>query len=183
MKRFSKVLVGVGVVLVLVAALWGRMVVPRVVKFPSAVDRTDHYSGTFVTFLSMLQRARRLPNHSVQPLTIDRRVASVPGAAGADVALLQETATAHMGDRTVVQANVYAVDRRTMQNVADPRAWTFTPGNVVDRTGSYYVTTPMDMASTGVSLPIWKPEAGTTYPLTSMTPATGSVAGTGLVYL
>ena len=37
-----------------------------------------------------------------------------------------------------------------MQNVADPRAWTFTPANVVDRSGTYYLTLPMGVDSTGV---------------------------------
>jgi hypothetical protein len=41
----------------------------------------------------------------------------------------------------------------------------------------------MGLHSTGEALSIWKPEAGTSYPLASTTPATGTEAGTKLVYL
>jgi len=78
---------------------------------------------------------------------------------------------------------VYAVNRRTMQNVADPRAWTFTPDNVVDRTGTYYVTLPMDLGSSGQQFKIWKPEAGTSYAIASTTPATGRAGGANVVSL
>jgi hypothetical protein len=88
-----------------------------------------------------------------------------------------------MGDRTLVEENLFAVNRRTMQNVSDPRAWTSTPENVVDRTGSYYLTLPMGLSSSGESLQIWKAEAGTSYSIKSGTPATGEAGGVKVVYL
>jgi hypothetical protein len=182
MHRLPKVLIGIGVALVAVGALWNPIVVPRVVKLTDNIDPTDTYTGTFTTYLDAATGATLATPIEV-PLTIDRHVVSVPGGTSADVALLHETATAHMGDRTVVQENVYAVNRRTMQNVADPRAWTFTPGNVIDRTGTYYVTLPMDLASSGEQLKIWKPEAGTSYDLVSTTPATGTAGGADVVNL
>jgi hypothetical protein len=181
-RRTSKVLVGASLALFGVAALWQPVVVPQIVKLPDDVDRTDTYTGTFVTYLDASTGATLATPLEV-PLTIDRHVVTVPGGTGADVALLHETATAHMGDRSVVQESVYAVDRRTMQNVADPRAWTFTPDNVVDRTGTYYVTLPMDLAATGQQLRIWKPEAGTSYEVATANPATGQAGGTDVVLL
>jgi len=182
MRTTSKALVGVGVVLFAAAALWHPVIEPRVVKLPDNVDRTDTYTGTFTTYLDAATGAT-LATPLETPLTIDRHVVTVPNSTTAEITLLHETATAHMGDRSVVQESVYAVNRRTMQNVADPRAWTFTPDNVIDRTGTYYVTLPMDLASSGVSLHIWKPEAGTSYEIASTSPATGQAGGTGVVNL
>ena len=182
MKRPAKVLIGVGVALLVATVGWSPLVVPRLVKLPGDINRTDHYSGTFVTFVDQSSGAT-LASPLVVPLTIDRHVASVPGATTAHVSLLHETITAHMGANTVVQQNVYAVDRRSMQNIADPRAWTFTPGNVVDRSGTYYLTLAMGVHPTGVSIKVWKPEAGASYPVTSTTPAKGVAASSRVVYL
>ncbi len=182
MHRFSKTLIGGGVALLVAAAVWHPLVVPQLVKLPDKVDRTDRYSGTFVTFLDQSTGATLATPLEV-PLTIDRHVATVPGGTTAHVSLLRETATVHMGDQKIVQESVYAVDRRTMQNVSDPRAWTFSPGNVLDRTGTYYLTLPMGMQPSGEHFQIWKPEAGTSYGLTSTTPATGLSGGAHVVYL
>jgi hypothetical protein len=51
MHLFSKALIGGGVALFMAAAVWHPLVVPQLVKLPANVDRTDVYSGTFVTFL------------------------------------------------------------------------------------------------------------------------------------
>jgi len=181
-KRSAKVLIGCGAVFLAAAVVWSPLVVPQLVKLPDNINRTDHYSGTFVTFIDQ-SSAATLATPLVVPLTIDRHVATVSGATTAHVSLLQETITAHMGDKTVVQQNVYAVNRRTMQNVADPRAWTFTPGNVLDRTGTYYLTLGMGVHSSGVSVKVWKPEAGASYPLKSTTPAKGVEGASHVVNL
>lgn len=182
MRRSSKVLLSGGLVLGVGALAWTPVAVPRIVKLPTNVDRTDHYEGNLVTFIDRTT-GTALATPSAVPLTIDRHIASIPGASGAHVTLLKETTTAHMGGQDVVQEHVYAVDRRTMENVADPRAYTFTPDNVLDRSGTYYLTLPMGVHSSGEALSIWKPEAGASYPLVSTTPATGTEAGTKVVYL
>jgi hypothetical protein len=176
------VLLAGGLVLGVAAVAWTPVAVPRIVKLPTDIDRTDHYTGNLVTFIDRTT-GTALATPSVVPLTIDRHIAGVEGESGAHVALLKETVTAHMGGQDVVQENVYAVDRRTMENVADPRAYTFTPDNVIDRSGTHYLTLPMSLDSKGEALSIWKPEAGASYPLVSTTPATGIEAGTKAVYL
>jgi hypothetical protein len=182
MRKLSKILIGGGALLLAIALLWTPLVVPRLVKLPADVDRTDRYAGTFVTFLDAAT-GETLATPIEEPLTVDRHVATVPGETGAGVTLLEETATVRMGDRTVVQQSRYAVDRRTMENVADDRAWTFEPGNVVDRSGTYYVTLPMGLDSSGETFRIWKPEAGTSYQVTSTEPATGTAGGASVVNL
>ena len=182
MRRSARVLIGCGAVFFAAAVAWSPLVVPQLVKLPDNINRTDRYSGTFVTFIDQASGAT-LATPLVVPLTIDRHVVTVGGATTAHVSLLHETITAHMGDKTVVQQNVYAVNRRTMQNVADPRAWTFTPGNVLDRTGTYYLTLAMGTHPSGVNVKVWKPEAGASYPLSSTTPAKGVESGTHVVNL
>lgn len=182
MHRFAKFLLGGGLLLGAAALAWRPVVVPQTVKFPTNVDRTYHYAGSLVTFVDP-QTGATLATPATVPLTIDRQVTSVPGATGAHVAVLKETITAHMGDRTAVQENVYALDRRTMKNISDPQAYTYAAGNVLDRSGTYYLTMPMGLDASGESLSIWKPEAGASYPLVSTTPARGTEGGTKVVYL
>ncbi len=182
MHLFSKALVGAGVAMFLAASVWHPLVVPKLVKLPDNVDRTDVYSGTFVTFIDQATGAT-LASPIEVPLTVERHVFTEPGGTTAKVSLLHQTITAHMGDRTQVQQDVFAVDRRTMENVTNPKAWTFVPENVVDRSGTYYLTLPMSLKSTGERFPMWKAEAGASYTVSSATPATGKAGGANVVYL
>jgi len=54
------------------------------------------------------------------------------------------------------------MDRSTVANVADPRAYAFEPSNVVDRSGAYRVNLPFDTNPTG-TYSVYKNEVGTTY--------------------
>jgi hypothetical protein len=75
----------------------------------------------------------------------------------------QETITQSAGDIfDATQTNVYVMDRRTLQNVADDRAYAFDPSNVVDRSGAYRLNLPFDTSS-GSTYEIYKNEIGTTY--------------------
>lgn len=182
MRRTAGALLVAGLLLATPAAAWRPVMVPRLVKFPTNVNRTDHYAGTMVTYLDRTTGAT-LASPSSVPLTLDRHLQSVPGGSSSRVSLVKETITAHIGDQTTVQENVYAVDRRTMENVADPRAFTFTPDNVLDRSGTYYLTMPMDLKSSGEKEAIWKPEGGASYSAVSASPGKGSEGDTKVVYL
>jgi hypothetical protein len=57
--------------------------------------------------------------------------------------VVQETIQQHAGDLVnTTQTNVYVIDRSTMENVDDARAYAFDPSNVVDRAGTYRVNLP-----------------------------------------
>ena len=60
-----------------------------------------------------------------------------------------------------VQENQYVMDRKTMLNVADDRAWAFDAANVVDRSGAYRLNFPLDNES--IPYPIYLNETQTTY--------------------
>lgn len=182
MHRSARVLFGGGLVLGVAALAWYPMVIPQIAKFPTNVDRIYQYEGTMVTYLDK-STGGTLATPLETPLSVDRHVASVAGATGAHTALLEETITATTGDQKVVQKNVYAVDRRSMKNVSDPRAYTLDPSNVPDRSGTYYLTFHMGLGKTDEQLKMWKPEASASYLLTSTDPATGKIDGTGVVNL
>ena len=77
--------------------------------------------------------------------------------------MVEETITQKAGDLVdATQTNVYVMDRRTLQNVADDRAYAFDPSNVVDRSGTYRLNLPFDTSS-GSTYPIYKNEIATTY--------------------
>ncbi len=77
--------------------------------------------------------------------------------------LVDETITQHAGSLVnTTQHNVYVMDRSTLKNVADPRAYAFDPANVVDRSGSYRLNLPFD-TDFGSTYLIYKNEIGTTY--------------------
>ena len=46
------------------------------------------------------------------------------------------------------QTNVYVMDRTTLENLADDRAYAFDPENVVDRAGAYRLNLPFDTDAT-----------------------------------
>ena len=60
------------------------------------------------------------------------------------------------------QTNVYVMDRKTLENLADDRAYAFDPENVVDRAGAYRLNLPFD-TSRDETYPIYKNEIDATY--------------------
>ena len=67
----------IGVVLLIVAALWRPVAVPQLVKFPSHLDETTRYSGTFTVYVDPAT-GQPLADPMILPLEIDRRVRTHP---------------------------------------------------------------------------------------------------------
>ncbi len=180
MRRYIVVIIGV--VVLGVAVMWRPVVSPRLVRFPTAIDRTSHYQGTFVLYVDQ-QKGVPLTQPVTLPLQIDRHVEGLPAESGAKTALVKETITAHMGPKTVVERNVYAIDRRTMQNVGSPKAYTIAPASVLDRSGTYYLNFEMGVPANGARYLAWKPETGTSYAVTSAILPSDRIDGTRVVGL
>lgn len=176
MRRFLVLIVGL--VLVSVAIGWRPVVTPKLVKFPTALNQTTHYQGTFVLSVDQ-STGLPLAKPLSLPLTIDRHVQSV--SSGAHVAVLRETITAHPGPQTVTQTNVYALNRRTMANVASSGAFTISPTLAVNRTGTFYLTLPMGLASSGAHYRLWKPETATSYQVSSTALPATTIGGAHVV--
>lgn len=182
MKRMTKVIGVLGGLFLIVALAWHPLVEPGIVKFPGDVNRPETYTGTFVVFVDQSTGAP-LAQPTTLPLTIQRQIKGIPRATGAHVALVDEVNTIAMGPLTTVQENIYALNRRTMKNVSDKQAVTWKAGNVVDRSGSYYLTLPMNVPSKGASYNMWNQNSAGTETITNASPATGKLSGTNVVFL
>jgi hypothetical protein len=162
MRRTGITLVIVGALFAAGALAFSTMAVPQLVKFPLNTNATVTYTGSMVTYVNARTGATLAKPTSVQ-LTIDRTVKAL-SSSNSSVALVSEHVVSHMGATTALQDNIYALNRRTMADVAHTGAYTFAAGNRSASAGSYYVTLPMNIKP-NATLAMWKPETGTTYPI------------------
>jgi hypothetical protein len=162
------------------ALIWWSLAVPALVKYPTDLDVSPRYEGTFTLFVDP-DTATPLETPLEVPLEIERHIQSVGDESGASRVVVEETILQRAGDIVdVTQTNVYVMDRRTLQNVADDRAYAFDPSNVVDRSGAYRLNLPFG-TSRDSTYAIYKNEIGTTYEMgaDATTPRT-AVAGLNL---
>lgn len=138
---------------------------PALVKFPLSTDITLHYSGQLVTYVNARTGARLSTPQSV-PLSVSRTIKALPSESTSSQAVVSEHIVLRYGTTVVNEDNRYVIDRRTMKNVASDKAWTFSPANPGASAGSYYVTLPMNLDQS-TPMHIWKPESGSTYPLSA----------------
>jgi len=144
------------------ALSWSAFAVPALVKYPTDLDVTPRYRGSFTLFVDPATTAPFAPPRQV-PLDIERHIRSLDHESSSSLVVVQETITQKAGDVfAATQNNVYVMDRRTLENVADERAYAFEPSNVVDRSGAYRLNLPFD-TSPGSTYEIYKNEIGATY--------------------
>jgi hypothetical protein len=150
----------IGVVLLVVAALWRPVAVPQLVKFPSHLDESTRYSGTFTVYADPAN-GQPLADPMILPLEIDRRVRTLPGG-GAHTVVLEEAVTYRVAGTTQRERHHYVIDRRSMQNRDDGRSWSFSPEHRVNQAGSYRVTLPLGARAEG-RYRIWENEPGKSF--------------------
>jgi hypothetical protein len=111
----------IGAVLIIAAAILKFVVVPGQAQFPDDVDTTRYYSGT----LSMLNPAAiatgDLANLFLQdvPITIDRTVTTEEVDGGSALVKDEAFIKAPTGDVLIGGADLYTIDRKTMEPVAN----------------------------------------------------------------
>jgi hypothetical protein len=150
----------------LVAAIvvWMVVGVPTLVKYPTDLDVSPQYEGTF-SLLVDPSTAVPLAEPVVMPLTVDRHLEAIGDESGSSRVVVRETIHQVAGDLLdVTQTNQYVMDRSSVENVADDRAFAFDPANVVDRSGSYRLNLPFD-TSRSETYAIYKNEIDDTYGL------------------
>ena len=163
-RRFPRIALASAGGLVVAALLWWAFGVSALVKYPTDLDVNPRYEGTFSLHVDPTTAAP-LATPLEQPLTIDRRIRAVGDESGADTVVVEETIAQKAGDFVdTTQTNVYVMDRRTLENVADDRAYAFDPENVVDRAGAYRLNLPFD-TSRDETFPMYKNEIDATYEL------------------
>ena len=143
---------------------WMVVGVPTFVKYPTDLDVSPRYEGTF-SLLVDPSTAAPLAEPVVMPLTVDRHIEAIGDESGSSRVVVRETIHQVAGDLLdVTQTNQYVMDRSSIENVADDRAFAFDPANVVDRSGSYRLNLPFD-TSRSETYEIYKNEIDDTYGL------------------
>ena len=184
MRTISKWFLGGAVVFALVAVLWGPVVVPQLTKYPTGVDTRIQYTGTFTSYVDRATGAT-LAQPVTAPLTVDRHLQSVNGQYGARRAVVHETIDVTVAGKVIEhQDHQYVLDRKTMKNVDDPRAYAFVPSNKVDRAGTYTIQFPMNVKVDAARFEQWTNQTSGIYYLSKATGTTKTkVDGLGVVRL
>lgn len=160
-SRLVKILAASGAALLAGGVAWTAIAVPALVKYPGDLDVTTHLEGSLTLFSA--PDGSPLPEPMRLPLTIERKLDGV--SATADTALVKETVSLKGGDVLSSDSeNVYAIDRRSMENVADPGAYAWAAPNVTDRSGSYRLQLPFGFEAND-TFSIWKNETASQYDL------------------
>jgi hypothetical protein len=164
-RRWIGVVVAVlGAIVLIGSFVWHSAVVPALVRFPTDLDVTPQYAGTVTLFIDP---ATHLPltEPKTFDLTVDRHLVA-DGAASSDdrVVVEEDLHLVATGLFDFTQQHQYVMDRRSMQNVADTRAWAFTPDNVVDRAPDYRLNFPFDTELRPYA--VYKNETESTYEAT-----------------
>ena len=126
----SKVLIVIGVILIVAAILWWAIAVNLLVKFPSDVNVTPIYEGDVDVYQDLLtgQLVKQPTNF---PLSIERHYESVSDEYDSSKAVVIESITqtveVPLAPQEIVDISQYVIDRKTIENVDDPRSWAFEP--------------------------------------------------------
>jgi hypothetical protein len=161
-RRFSRIALAISAGFIAAALLWTGFAVPALVKYPTDLDETSRYQGVFTLFVDPATAAP-LPTPRQVPFDIERHIRSLGDESSASRVVVEETITQRALDIfDTTQTNVYVMDRRSLQNVADDRAYAFFPANVVDRSGAYRLNLPFH-TSPDSTYEIYKNEIATTY--------------------
>lgn len=160
--RFPLWAIVVPALLVVAAGAWALIAVPMLVKYPTDLDVSPRYEGTFTLFVDP-STAAPLDEPIEVPLVVERRIEVDGAESGADLAVVRETIVQRAGDLfETTQSNAYVMDRRSLENVADDRAFAFDPENVVDRSPGFRLNLPFDLEPDATSS-IYKNETDSFY--------------------
>ena len=160
-RRTYKIAFAAGALVVALALAWWAFAVPALVKYPTDVDITPKYTGTMKLFVDPAT-ATPLATPQEMVLNIQRHIDADAEASSASRVVVKETITQQAGPLNTTTQNVYVMDRRTLKNVGDDRAYAYDPANVVDRSGAYRLNLPMGTDADG-KYTIYKNEIGGTY--------------------
>src|SRR5262245_14180955 len=145
MRRIIGIILAiVGVLAFIGSFVWNNSIEPRLVKYPTDVDETPEYSGTVTLYLDP-QTYAPLATPIEAPLNVSRHIQALGDESSDDLVVLSEQIT--LEAQGLFSGNLdsqYVMDRKTMENVADDRAWAFNPQNVVDRSPYFRLAFPFD---------------------------------------
>lgn len=160
--RFPRPALGAACAALAAMVAWPLLVSPALVKYPTDLDVTQSLAGTFTVLVDPVTAAP-LEEPRELDLAVERHLEALPDESGADTVVVRETVHQRAGDLIdLTQVNQYVMDRSTLRNVADERAFAFEPGTPADRAGAYRLHLPFG-TSRHRTYEIWGNEIGTTY--------------------
>jgi hypothetical protein len=160
-RTIGIVVAAIGLVLFIGSFVWRAVAVPALVRFPTDLDVTPKYSGSVTLYIDP-DTHMPLAEPKVYALDVARRIKADGKQSSKELVVIDEQL--HLkatGLFETEQENQYVMNRRSMQNVKDPRAWAFTPDNVVDRSPDYRLNFPFDTKDQ--AYPVYKNEIGASY--------------------
>ncbi len=155
------VLAAIGVVGIVGSVVWEHVAEPKLVKYPTDVDESPEYEGTVKIFLDP-KTYQPLDPALEAPLHVVRHINALGNeSTDSKVVLSEKIDLTAEGQFTGELDAQYVMDRTTINNVPDDRAWAFTPDNVVDRSPAFRLAFPFDTKAEPTL--IYKNEIATTY--------------------
>jgi Porin PorA len=161
--RLPKVLISLGVLLMMLGVI-ARFALPAVaVKYPGGpLNKTAHAQGTFTLYIDPAT-AGPLASPQRLPLDIKRNLHVIE--TDGSRAVVQENDVEQIGNLKAQDLQQrYVLDRKSLKNVADDRAWAYTPSNRIDRSPAYSINLPF--SSGNGPYQVWKNESGVSYAFT-----------------
>jgi hypothetical protein len=171
------VLAAIGVVGIAGSVVWEHVAEPKLVKYPTDVDESPEYEGTVKIFLDP-KTYQPLDPAIEAPLHVVRHIKALGDeSTDSKVVLSEKIDLTAEGQFTGELDAQYVMDRTTINNVPDDRAWAFTPDNVVDRSPAFRLAFPFDTKAEPTL--IYKNEIATTY--MAQPAGEGEVAGLNVI--
>jgi hypothetical protein len=161
--RLPKVLLSVGVLLIVLGVIAVYALPALAVKYPGGpLNKTAHAQGTFTLYIDPASAAP-LPTPQKLPLDIKRNLHVIE--TDGSRAVVQENDVEQIGTLKPQDLQQrYVLDRKSLKNVADDRAWAYTPSNKIDRSPAYSINLPFSSGKGPYQ--VWKNESGVSYAFT-----------------
>jgi hypothetical protein len=174
MRRIIGIVLAVLGVLAFVGSfVWRSKAEPKLIRYPTDVDETPQYTGTVTIYLDPKTYAP-LATPIDAPLSVSRHIQALGDqSSNARVVLSEQIKLNAEGQFSGDLDSQYVMNRKTMRNVNDDRAWAFSPDDKVDRSPAYRLAFPFDTPTKPYQ--IYKNEVATTY--TAQPAGEGEVEG------
>jgi hypothetical protein len=153
----SKLFIAVGVVLILGAILWWALGVNNLVKVPESIDTRIDFEGTDTFYVNPITNEFLPPGQElVLPTTAYLTMVSENDQYSSKKAVISGVSETNISGQEFIAPYRVVVDRKTCFNVPDDRAYVFTEGNYVDRSGAISYGWPIGTKK--IDYPMWKEE-------------------------
>ncbi len=163
MRRLGKAIIAVGVLLIVLGVVAVYALPALAVKYPGGpLNKTAHAQGTFTLYIDP-STAAPLATPQKLPLDIKRNLDVIETSGSR--AVVQENDVEQIGNLKPQDLQQrYVLDRKSLKNVADDRAWAYTPSNKIDRSPAYSINLPFSSGKGPYQ--VWKNESGVSYAFT-----------------